>query len=66
MNELFINASERQKSQSCKITKIGGLNRSKKVIRIGDKRANLESQFIAIAKKANRSEAQRELRRLKR
>lgn len=64
--DLYIKASDKQKSEVCKVTKIGKLGKAQKMITIQDKRDKVESQFLTIAKKANRAQSQRDLRRSKR
>jgi hypothetical protein len=47
-------------------SKIGGIAKGNRIVRIADRRENLEDAFMRMAFKSNRADAQRESRRAKR
>ena len=69
-NQLYIPSNNKQKTEVCKITKVGGLNKAKRIIQVLELRENLEMSMMKLAaienKKVVRSEAQRNERRAKR
>ena len=52
--------------ERAKVDKVGKLHKAKRMVKIDQKRANLEGQFMYVAMKANRADKQREDRRAKR
>ena len=65
-----IPASQSDKRQACKITKVGKLHKAKRVIQITEVRENLEAKMMQLARREGAKELratnQREQRRAKR
>ena len=65
-NILHLPASNQQKNQACKVTKLGGLNKANKMVKMQGKKDAIEGAFMRQAFKSNRADAQRNSRRAKR
>lgn len=69
-NALYIPTQTKQERQATEVTKVGGLNKAKRMVSIRNIREGLESSFLQLAAKENkkvvRAEAQRNDRRAKR